>query len=190
MAERFGRGNRRFHVNKTSDKRANQERIRLSRCEGIAALITCLIPVLGGFGIPVGILGHYAWTHFDVSNTGRLFEALLTSVSLAVIAATLAAVIGLLLAYSLRIHKNRFTRVTVRLASLGYAVPGTLIALGAFLPLAMFDNQVDAFFRSFLGISTGLLITGTGAVMIYAYLVRFMAISEGTLDNAFSRIWP
>ena len=188
--ERASRGKRRFHETRATNSKTGMERQKLSLRQGLVATFACFLPILGGFIIPVGILGDYALQHFELSRSSKLVEALVTSVTFASIAAILATMIGLLFAYAVRVNQDSLTRSAVRLASSGYAVPGTLIALGCFLPLAMFDNQLDAFFRTTFGISTGLLITGSGVAMIFAYLVRFMAISEGTLDSGFSRISP
>ena len=159
--------------------RTSIERTKLGSGESVFAFLFCLLPVAGGFGIPVGVLGDYALNHFEWSSSAKLFEAFTTSISLALIAAVFAVCIGLALAYAVRVTSTGLIKVLVRIAASGYAVPGTLIALGIFLPLAMLDNQIDATLRSAFGISSGLLITGSGAAIIYAYLVRFMAISEG-----------
>ena len=95
---------------------------------------------------------------------------------------------GLVLAYSLRMRPSLQNGFFVRLASSGYAIPGTLLALGIFIPLAALDNFVDGLARSWLGLATGLLLTGSGFAMVYAYLVRFMAMAEGTLDVGLKKI--
>jgi iron(III) transport system permease protein len=73
---------------------------------------------------------------------------------------------------------------------MGYALPGPIIAIGTLIPLAAFDNAVDAWFRASLGISTGLLLTGSIAALVFAYLVRFMALSLGNIDAGFAKIRP
>jgi iron(III) transport system permease protein len=78
----------------------------------------------------------------------------------------------------------------VRVAGLGYAVPGSVIAVGTLIPFAMFDNTVDAWMRSTFGISTGLLLTGTIAGVVFACLVRFLAVSLQTVEASLTKISP
>jgi iron(III) transport system permease protein len=73
---------------------------------------------------------------------------------------------------------------------MGYAVPGTVIAVGVLIPFAWFDNAVDAWARSTLGLSTGLLLTGTIAALVFAYLVRFLAVSLNTVEASLGKIRP
>ncbi len=190
LLERASRRGRRFHDLLAGRKSGVVVRAELSGFSAIAASIACLIPVLAGFGIPVSVLGGYALSHFRLSEAAPLVEALMTSVLLAGIAAVLAVLIGLFLAYAVRVCARKSVDALVKAASSGYAVPGTLLALGIFLPLAMFDNFVDGISRSMFGFSTGLMITGSGAAIIYAYLVRFMAMAEGTLDSGFKKVSP
>lgn len=76
----------------------------------------------------------------------------------------------------------------MRIASLGYAIPGSVIAVGVLVPLAAFDNTLDAFMRATFGISTGLLLSGTVLALIYAYSVRFLAVAMGTVDAGMGKI--
>jgi iron(III) transport system permease protein len=73
---------------------------------------------------------------------------------------------------------------------LGYAVPGAVIAVGTLIPLARFDNAIDAWMRQNLGISTGLLLSGTMVALIFAYLVRFLAVSFGAVEAGLTKIKP
>lgn len=190
MLERLSRRGRRFNEGDPARLTAQIERTRLHGFAAWLATFACTAPVVTGFGIPVFVLGGYAWRFHEPSETSGLLEAATTSVILAGTAAFLAVLIGLLLAYKLRTGAGSGVTALIRLAATGYAIPGTLVALGIFLPFALFDNAVDAFFRSYFGISTGLLITGSGGAIIFAYLVRFMAMAEGSLDAGFRKISP
>jgi iron(III) transport system permease protein len=88
----------------------------------------------------------------------------------------------------LRLQKNKLLKVLVWIASLGYGVPGAVLAVGAIIPLAWFDNSVDGFMRSAFGISTGLLLSGTLVAVIVGYVVRFLAMPFGTLEAGLSKI--
>ena len=78
----------------------------------------------------------------------------------------------------------------LRLASVGYAMPGTVLGIGVLIPLAYFDNSVDAFMRSAFGVSTGLLLSGTITAIIFAYAIRFLAISFGSLESGLEKVTP
>ena len=188
--ERLSRGGRKFYSGRVGSKTEPPIRQRLSGGNAMCASIACILPVLLGFGIPVFVLSSYAVTRFSEVDLGVLFSSLATSVTLGVAAAFVTVLIGLFLSFAIRSNSGVLTAVFVRIACSGYAIPGTLIALGLFLPIASFDNQIDAFMRSTFGISTGLLITGSGAIMIFAYVIRFMTMAEGNLTNAFGRLSP
>ena len=74
-----------------------------------------------------------------------------------------------------------------RIAGLGYAIPGAVIAVGVLLPFAL-DNALDAWMRATFGISTGLLLTGTIGVLLFAYLVRFLALALNTVEAGLAKI--
>jgi iron(III) transport system permease protein len=80
--------------------------------------------------------------------------------------------------------------LATRLASVGYAVPGTVIAVGVLLPAGQLDNAIDRWMRAMFGISTGLLLSGSIAILVFAYLVRFLAISFGTVESSLERVKP
>lgn len=166
------------------------ERLKLTRPRQIAAFIACLIPVGLGFGVPFFTLGLYALRHLADGFDNRLTGAIGTSVLLAGIAALVTVLLALLLGYAVRTKGSRLVSGLVRFASVGYAIPGTIIALGIFLPLARLDNFVDAYMRDWFGFSTGLLITGSGATLVFAYAVRFMAVAEGSIDGGFKKLSP
>jgi iron(III) transport system permease protein len=99
-------------------------------------------------------------------------------------------VLGTLLAYGARLSPTGLTRGAARVAALGYAVPGSVIAVGILLPLAAFDNALDGVMRQTFGLSTGLLLTGTIAALVYGYLVRFLAISYNTIESSLGKVSP
>ena len=78
----------------------------------------------------------------------------------------------------------------VRTAGIGYAVPGTVLAVGLLVPLASFDNAVDGFMRASFDVSTGLLLTGSGAALVLAYVIRFLAISAGGIEAGLAKVSP
>ncbi len=190
VIERRARRGRRFYELHASTMRAEYRPIPLSGLKAAGAFLACALPIALGFGIPFAVQGGYALDYLDEGLDPALGEALTTSVLLALAAALATTVLALIVAYGARAGDVRINPILSRIASFGYAIPGTIIALGIFLPLATFDNFVDGLARSTLGISTGLLISGSGAIIVYAYVVRFMAMAEGSIDGGFKKLPP
>jgi iron(III) transport system permease protein len=154
------------------------------------ACLVCVMPVAIGFLLPAGYL---AWLASDtlVETLGSDFWRLLrNSLGLAAITALLGLALALFLTYGKRLHDSRWTRTVPRFLSLGYAVPGTVIAVGALLPFAWLDNWLDGQMRDWFGVSTGLLLSGTLFVLVYAYLVRFLAVAINTTEAGLAKIRP
>jgi iron(III) transport system permease protein len=155
------------------------------------ATLACFLPILFGFLVPASYLALSSWRRFQVAGApSALGDWILNSVTLAALATLAAIVVSLILVYSVRVTRNSAAPILVRVASIGYAVPGTVLAVGLLVPLASFDNAVDAAMRQSFGISTGLILTGSGAALILAYVIRFLAISAGGIEAGFSKISP
>ena len=162
---------------------------QLSGVWAFIAAFWCLLPIILGFGIPLLTLGGYAIDRLDTLADRRLHEALATSLQIAVLAAALTVIAGLIMVYAQRLRSGaRWLRVLVRLSSVGYAIPGTILALGLFVPMAGFDNWLIDRGEGWFGWSFGLLITGSGVLILIAYLIRFLAIAEGNIDGGFRNI--
>lgn len=189
FAERWARRGQKYQGLGAGNKEPHQ-RPQLMGLSALWASLAGLLPIMLGFGVPVFTLGVYALRYIDQGIDPRLFSAIVTSISLASFAAIFTVFLALFLTYAARVSNTRTARGLVRISSLGYAIPGTIIGLGLFLPLANFDNFVDGIMRDALGWGFGLLITGSGATLIYAYAVRFMAMAEGSIEGALSKISP
>jgi iron(III) transport system permease protein len=109
---------------------------------------------------------------------------------LATLAAAVAVALGLLISYAPRVAKTGFTRTAAQISGFGYALPGAVLALGVLIPLAALDNSVDALARSLLGLSTGLILSGSIAALVYAYVIRFLAVARGGIEAGLERISP
>jgi iron(III) transport system permease protein len=186
--ERMARGRRRFH-HTTRRYRA----IPFSDLEGwrgYAAAFVCLLPFLLGFLIPFSVLAEPAIRYGASAFEPAFLRAAGNSLLLAAIAALLAVSLALLLSYAARVAPNGLTRPALQAAGLGYAVPGTVLAVGLLFSLGTIDNAVDRFFRSTFGLSTGLLLSGTIAALVAAYTIRFLAVALGSVDAGLQRISP
>ena len=185
-AERLARGHRRFHGASAKDNQPG--RYRLSGFRATAAVVGCLLPPLAGFGLPAFVLVRFAMRRPDQFLSDPVLSAVLHSTLIAGSTAVVAVGFGLLLVYGLRITGHPLIAAFGRLASAGYAVPGTVLAVGVLIPFAAFDNWADSWMRSLFGLSTGLILTGSGLAIVYACAVRFLAMPIGTLDAGFSKI--
>lgn len=174
----------------TSDHGKELHRFRLSRSLQWACFTFCLLPVLLGFLLPGGVLVGFAWRYFEQSWNPAFVGYAVNSVSLAALAALSTLAVGLVLAYSKRLHNTRIMRILIRLSSLGYAMPGAVIAVGVIIPLAAFDNWLDLQMEGWFDIRTGLLLSGTVFAMVYAYTVRFLVVSTGSIEAGLQKITP
>ncbi len=164
--------------------------VHLRGWQAAGALAFCAMPVLLGFVLPVALLLELGWTSFDNLLTERYLGFLRNSITLACIAAMLTVGAAVLLGFNARLHPTPAARASVRIASLGYAVPGGVIAVGLLVPFAAFDNALDAIMEARFGIDTGLLITGSIWLLVAAYAVRFMAAALSAYDAGLSTINP
>ncbi|PDT85930.1 iron ABC transporter permease [Sinorhizobium sp. BJ1] len=190
MVERAARRSQRFSSQKTTAAVHDAVRLELSGWKQWTAMLVCLLPVLSGFAVPFLVLGNYALKRFDQFLAPRLLDALLHSVLVSGLTALAAVVLGFVLAYAARAGRSPITEVAGRLASFGYGVPGTVLAIGVLFPLAALDNTLDAWLRHLFGISTGLVMSGTGFAIVYACTVRFLTMAEGTLEAGFHKLSP
>ena len=146
------------------------------------AVLICAIPLLVGFLLPAGLLFRLALAEGD-AQFGRIFLVLAgNSFVLAGVTAVLAVALAVLLAYAARVSKGLVAGVLNRLVGLGYAVPGSVIAVGVLIPVTRLDNWLLAQWTAWFGSNPGLLLTGGIAALIYAYLVRFLAVALQKLN--------
>lgn len=174
----------------TTSQQQHLKRFPLDGIRGIAASFACLLPVFFGFLLPAGLLLEMTITESGASFRGRFWDYASHSLTLAGITAVLGVAIALLMAYGVRLNLNWGMRVSTRIAAMGYAIPGSVIAVGILIPIGKVDNAIDSFMRSMLGISTGLLLSGTITALVFAYLVRFMAVAFGAVESSLVKIKP
>jgi iron(III) transport system permease protein len=182
----MSRGRARFHD--SGARRA--EPAPLHGARGALAGFACLLPLAGGFLVPAGLLLHMAWTAGDAQLGAKYLRLAGNSLTLALLASFLTVALALLLAYAARLHPGWLTRGANRVASLGYATPGTVIAVAVLIPLSAVDNALDAWMRARFGVSTGLLLTGGIAALLYAYVVRFLSVALQGVEASLARIRP
>ena len=186
--ERLSRGKRRYH--QTTARYRPLTPFRLGGWRASAAIVVCTVPILVGFVVPAVRLLDLAVVAGD-QRFGAAFVGLArNSMLLAVGASVVAAGLALVVAYGLRLVPSRLMRLTAWLSTLGYTVPGSVIAVGVLLPFGALDNAVDGWMRATFGISTGLLLSGTIFALLFAYVVRFLALSFNSVESGLGRITP
>lgn len=153
-------------------------------------LLFCVVVLALGFLIPLFMLVNWVWMTGAGQFDGRFVTLMWNSFGLALAAACLVLVLALLFAYGRRLRPDALVKVPVTLASMGYAIPGTVIAVGVMLPLAWFDKSLDGLMQSWFGVSTGLLFSGTLFALLLAYAVRFLAVSLHQVETGLERIKP
>ena len=161
---------------------------RLTGWRAWTAAVVCAGPVIFGFLVPVAILINLHLTGGDNLFGQRFLGLAWNTFALAGIAAVMITAAGLFVGYASRLVSSRAVRTMLRLATFGYALPGTVIAVGVLVWLGAVDRVIDQGFRSMFGISTGLLFSGSIGALLFAYMVRFLAVSAGGLEAGFGRI--
>jgi iron(III) transport system permease protein len=190
--ERRARGRARFVTPTASQRPAARAVLRGWTAAG--AFAACLLPVLLGFVLPVALLLRLLVPQWNSIDWSRYLHWLANTIGIATSGALVVLLIVMALAYASRATERglpaTLVRASVRLMSLGYALPGAVIAVGILTPLARFDNELDALLKSALGVGTGLLLTGTVFALLYGYLVRYFAVAYQSIEAGLARITP
>jgi iron(III) transport system permease protein len=150
----------------------------------------CTMPVVLGFLLPAVVLVRLALQDVERVDLERYAALVVNSFQAAGLAACCCVALALLLAYAARLRPLAPVRFSMRLAGLGYAVPGAVLAVAILVPLARLDNALDAFLQAHFGVKTGLLLTGSIAALAYAYVVRFLALALSNVEAGLTRITP
>ena len=158
------------------------ERKTLNSKHASMAFIWLSMIVSLGFIIPFMQLSYWTITQSAHSFDHEYWQLVLNSMSLAAITSIAAVSIALMLAYMQRLAKNPLITGIVFTSSLGYAVPGTVIAIGVLVPFTALDHRINDVMEQHFGMSTGLLLSGSLAILVFAYLIRFLAIALGNIQ--------
>ena len=186
--ERWARRGQKFHH--TSSKYSSLPTYRLRGMGAFGAVVFCAAPIALGFLLPAGVLAGYALEYYAETLSANFLTYVWNTLSLATISALAALVIGLFMAYGVRLNGSAAVRMISRFASVGYAVPGAILAIGIIVPLGAFDNAIDSVSRALFGLPTGLVFSGTIFAVVYGYSARFLALSYGTVDASLAKITP
>ncbi len=186
-AERLARRRARFHETPSASKRL---RLPLPPGRGVVALVACLAPLAVGFAIPAAMLARLAMQGGDEQFGSRFVTLAANSFLVSAVTAAIAVALAVAMAYGARVSRSPLAAAVNRLAGLGYAVPGAVIAVGVLIPAARLDNLLADALGSLFGISAGLLLTGSLLALVYAYLVRFLAVALQSVEAGLAKITP
>ena len=190
--ERYGR-RRQGYANTLRPRPMQPQKLR--GIAGWSALALALLPVLLGFVAPAAYLVAESWQRFaeGAGVSATLWRSLWNTLRVATLATLATVAAGLVLAWALRLAQaRRETRVAsaaMRVGSLGYAVPGTVLAIGLLAPLAWFDDGANVLLQAF-GIAPRMLLMGSVTALVLAYVLRFLIIGAGGIESGFARIPP
>ncbi|MDB5867195.1 MAG: afuB [Betaproteobacteria bacterium] len=186
--ERVTRARASFH--NTSHRKRLRNVYRLTGFRAAVAVLFCVTPLVLGFLMPVGILTELAVSSGDSQFGARYFQLTFNTVTLAAVTAVLAVALALLVGYAGRSTRSRGVAIATRVAGMGYAVPGAVIAVGVLIPVTRLDHVLESWITALTGASPGLLLTGSIAALVYAYLVRFFAVSLQAVEAGLTKITP
>ena len=152
------------------------------------ATLACVAPLLLGFVLPATILAGYAFEYYAESLAVRYWSFVVNSLGLSLAAAAMTVALALFLSFARRLRRDPILNAAIRLAVVGYAVPGAVLAIGVLIPFGWLDNVIDGVVRTQFGVSTGLILSGTLFAALFAYVVRFLAVAYGALDASFAKV--
>ena len=188
LIERWSRRRAKFHH--ATHRYRSLPGIKLSPALAWLATLACFLPLFFGFLLPVGQLLQWAMLTFEEMVDASFIELATNSFLLAGGAALLGLIPALILAYGNRNHATPLSRFMIRLSGMGYAIPGTVIAVGILIPFGALDNMIDAWMRAQFDFSTGLIFSGTIFILLFAYMVRFFTVSLNTVESGLGKIRP
>lgn len=188
LFERWSRGRARF----TSGARRSRafHGTPLHGWHGWLATLVCLLPLFVGFLLPAGLLLKMAIVEGDNQFGVRFIGMARNSILLAGVTAAIGVGLAVSLAYAARTARARLPRLVNKAVNLGYAVPGSVIAVGILLPVTRLDHLLANLWERAIGVNPGLLLTGGIAALVYAYLVRFLGMALQTVDAGLAKVTP
>ncbi|GKW48311.1 iron(III) ABC transporter permease [Halomonas sp. NCCP-2165] len=188
LLERWSRGKRRyFH---TSSRYQQLPEYRLGGLRGLGAFLACALPVLVGFLIPSLLLLDMAIAEGDSLFGRRFIDFARNSLILAALAALMAVGLAVVLSYGARLSRTSVTRTATRIAAMGYAIPGSVVAVGILIPFAWLDSRLNEYLQTHYGMLVGLVFSGSAFILVYAYVVRFLAVSFNTIEASLGKVTP
>ncbi|WP_452222479.1 ABC transporter permease [Lacinutrix salivirga] len=178
--ERLQRGAKSFSLAAKSDVKLSK--IKVSKTKRSLLFVIAFIPVFFGFLIPLGQLLYWSFLTFSSVISQSFFNIALQSLSIAFITAFFTVFFALLILYFPKWNGLSYLKKSSRIAVLGYVIPGAVIAIGVMIPTLQLDKWLIGVFKTTLNIDIGLIINGTIIVLLYAYIIRFLAVAFNPIE--------
>ena len=188
IIERGSRKQQRYFS--ASNKSPSMSLIKLSASKSWLAFSFCLFPIILGFAVPSGMLLFWSITTADTNWNSDFFGLAWNSFTLAFITAIVTLSIAVFLAYAKRVTGSKNVKKSVTLAHLGYAIPGTVLAIAILIPLAWLDKEINKFMAQYFDLSIGLLLSGTLFALVLAYSIRFLSVALQSVESGLQSIKP
>ncbi|TVQ43372.1 MAG: iron ABC transporter permease [Gloeocapsa sp. DLM2.Bin57] len=187
ILERWSRSQARYYQSGSNQQQI--QRYQLNYLRGSLAWLICFLPLALGFLLPGVYLLDMTVNNLDQAFENNFWQLANNSLILASLSAVIAVVISLIIAYIQRLQGQSLVNMAVRIASMGYAIPGSVIAVGVLIPMGRLDNLLIQGLSN-LNVTIGLIFSGTIVALIFAYLVRFFAVSFGAIESSLQKIKP
>ncbi|MCG9893636.1 MAG: iron ABC transporter permease [Thermosynechococcaceae cyanobacterium MS004] len=188
VLEQWSRGHARYYQN--GSQHSEPLYFVLRGVKAWLAVLLCALPLTLGFLLPVTLLSMMAFRYASANLTPDFWGFAANSLTLSLSAGAITVVLAITLAYSLRLYPTKLLRTAGRVAAMGYAIPGSVIAVGISIPLGWVANMVNRTSLSLWGTQAGWVLSGTVGALIFAYVVRFLAVSFNTVEASLSKIKP
>lgn len=187
LLERWSRRQARYYQISSPFQRLSTYTLRGGRA--FLAWWSCCLPITLGLLIPGTLLVQMTLVNAAETLDQQFLPLALNSLLLAALTAALAVLLSLFLVYGLRLCGTPAMRLGVRIAAMGYAIPGSVIAVGILMPLAQVEGVIAPFMQTWFNLS-GAFLQGTITALIFAYLVRFLAVSLSSVESGLTKIRP
>ncbi|MDJ0978588.1 MAG: iron ABC transporter permease [Erythrobacter sp.] len=171
-----------------ADAGTQEPLVSLSPVGALGATLACAVPVALGFIVPALHLAGLAFQEPALRAASFLPRYAASSLGLGITVAVTTAALALVLVFAKTRSGHTLVASVARFATLGYALPGALLAVGLLAPLGALDQTLTGFARASIGYTGGLLLTGTSLILVYALAVRFLTVAYNALDSAMARI--
>ncbi|WP_068716501.1 ABC transporter permease [Vibrio tritonius] len=184
--ERYSR--RKQKLFQTSYTSREDVRYELRGWQKIGAILWCWGLVSVAFILPLLQLASYAYDYFTQSWTSEFKTYALSSLKISVIAAFLATFVAIVVNFTNRLHNSQHSLFFMRAASLGYAVPGTVLAIGVLSPILKMDHWINDIAQMMHFEQPGLVLSGSMFAIVFAMVVRFSAVAIGSVESNLSKV--
>lgn len=187
-AERFAQRKKKLFQKQSA--LGKRDRYQLKGFSALMGFCYCFCLVTLAFLLPFGVLCHYALTRFDTDSLSLFWQYSGNSLWLALVVSLVCSALALLLMFVRRVSPRARDKWLTQLSSTGYALPGTVLAIGVLVPLTSLDFAINDLY-DWLGLKgPGLLLTGSAVALVFAFCVRFIAISIGSIESSYKRLSP